>query len=282
NPGQTVNFCSTKICGTRVVIAASTGTTPSGSYTLTLNGQTFTGAMTSIYDVFHLDFPACGCTDPAAINYEASATIDDNGCYYDANAFCEGAKLMPPYTAMILDYTDVPYAIGLPEGCDFIAGNSRVLWYKFVYTGGTFRISTSGLQDTQLAIFDECGGNMITCLDDIFFSNDQGNSIFSLNPFATFDCDSGLISGHTYYVCAATYDAGNNPSYLMFEPVEFPGCTDPTAMNYHPCASNEDGSCVYADACPADLDNNGNVNVADMLLFMAEFGSNCNSSENAE
>ena len=51
------------------------------------------------------------------------------------------------------------------------------------------------------------------------------------------------------------------------------GCTDSAACNYNADATNDDGSCEYAScACPGDLDGDGQVSVADVLLFLSDFG----------
>lgn len=51
------------------------------------------------------------------------------------------------------------------------------------------------------------------------------------------------------------------------------GCTYPTATNYSPNASRDDGSCLYS--CGADLSADGIVNTADLLIFLAQFGTIC-------
>ena len=48
------------------------------------------------------------------------------------------------------------------------------------------------------------------------------------------------------------------------------------AENYHPEATQDDGSCVFsASSCPSDLDQDGTVATTDLLLFLADFGANC-------
>lgn len=52
------------------------------------------------------------------------------------------------------------------------------------------------------------------------------------------------------------------------------GCTYPLASNYAPEATRDDGSCIYS--CQADLNFDGTVNTADLLMFLVLFGLPCN------
>lgn len=62
------------------------------------------------------------------------------------------------------------------------------------------------------------------------------------------------------------------------------GCTDPEADNYDPAAIVDDGSCTYAPACPEDLNNDGQITVADILELLADFGctENCDADLNGD
>lgn len=51
----------------------------------------------------------------------------------------------------------------------------------------------------------------------------------------------------------------------------YTGCTDPDAINWSALANIDDGSCVY---CPGDSNNDGLVNVGDLLLLLSAFGTN--------
>jgi hypothetical protein len=81
------------------------------------------------------------------------------------------------------------------------------------------------------------------------------------------------------------------------------GCTYLEASNYNSEATSDDGSCIYDEcdpnagfdsgfdsgfaagvefvdcpdenSCPSDLDGNGHVSTADLLLFLSDFGSVC-------
>jgi hypothetical protein len=54
----------------------------------------------------------------------------------------------------------------------------------------------------------------------------------------------------------------------------FPGCIDPLAENYNSAAGCDNGSCIYL-SCDGDLDGDGFVNTADLLIFLAKYGSIC-------
>ena len=59
------------------------------------------------------------------------------------------------------------------------------------------------------------------------------------------------------------------------------GCTDPSATNYSPTAEIDSELCVYCgevpdtDLCPEDIDADGFVTTADLLLLLGSFGGVC-------
>ena len=51
------------------------------------------------------------------------------------------------------------------------------------------------------------------------------------------------------------------------------GYTDVEACNYDEAALMDDGSCEYEScSCPEDINGNGIISVADILLLLGEFG----------
>jgi hypothetical protein len=88
------------------------------------------------------------------------------------------------------------------------------------------------------------------------------------------------IPGCTYanacnFLAAATEDDGS----CIFASCIAWGCTYPDALNFDPDADFDDGSCEYAPvdsgSCSGDLDGDGTVAVADLLLMLGAFGSLC-------
>jgi hypothetical protein len=55
------------------------------------------------------------------------------------------------------------------------------------------------------------------------------------------------------------------------------GCTYPSADNFTAGATLDDGSCQFTSAnpCPADLNGDGSVTTADLLVFLVDFGGTC-------
>ncbi len=151
----------------------------------------------------------------------------------------------------------------------------------------------------RLSVRDECCGWSIPVYDSTFVKSResiidlvnicQGDSVFIDGAMQT---ESGIypqvfIDGNGCEVDLL--------SVLILDPcVEF-GCTDEEAINYQPLAINDDGSCVYnncADACgpglhwdgnlqlciiscPADLNQDGVINSADLSIFLGSFGTTC-------
>jgi len=56
------------------------------------------------------------------------------------------------------------------------------------------------------------------------------------------------------------------------------GCTYEVAINFNAVAVDDDGSCIFiecGDTCPEDINGDGNINTADLLMLLAVFGMSC-------
>lgn len=84
-------------------------------------------------------------------------------------------------------------------------------------------------------------------------------------------CGTCSDAGFIGYNPLATFTGGCSEDPIL------PGCTISAAINYLSTASWEDGSCVFESfaVCPADWDHSGAVNVADLLILLGAFGSEC-------
>ena len=78
--------------------------------------------------------------------------------------------------------------------------------------------------------------------------------------------------------CACNYDPVANITVLdecVFDACT--GCTYADATNYDETAGNDDGSCEFdlSNPCPEDINQDGSVTTADLLLFLGAFGTVC-------
>lgn len=72
----------------------------------------------------------------------------------------------------------------------------------------------------------------------------------------------------------ATLDDGT----CDFVSCEIFGCTYPSALNFNQLSTIDDGSCLFSEAtndCATDINSDGVVTVADLLLLLTDFGANC-------
>ncbi len=197
-------------------------------------------------DVANIGLPGqCGCTDTTACNYDSGAVLDNGTCILpEANDDCANAIGLAVDGVATLVTNNCSTADGAAGASWFDGTVENDVWYSFTApsSGGVLTIETSddgttSFNDTQLAVYDACGGTILA--DD----DDSGASLYSL---LTFDCDggTGLVGGNTYVIQVDGYngDAGTCNITLTFTDKD--GCTDSTFANYDPCASNDDGSCT--------------------------------------
>ena len=74
----------------------------------------------------------CGCTDPEAINYDSTATYDDDSCEYNQNVDCAGV-VGGNNICGCMDESAVNYnsqATFDNETCQYYSGQMNVLWSK--------------------------------------------------------------------------------------------------------------------------------------------------------
>ena len=82
------------------------------------------------------------------------------------------------------------------------------------------------------------------------------------------------IGTHNYTV-SDTNGCMSQGSVTVYPSVGECGCTEPSAVNFDAEATENDGSCVFAGDCPADLDGNQSIGLGDLLIVLSEFGLPC-------
>jgi len=233
------------------------------------NGMVLYGGslQTGLYGVvqFGLNTTICdpisiyGCTDPLALNYNPSATIEDSTCVYPepvVNDLCVNATALIEGIQSISNVGAVNneniwgecWAYGSGEG------EQTSIWFTFTTPAVPASIhiealpdGSNSLTDTQFGIFETCGGEMIYC---------DGNSGQGLFSAFTFAC--GELELSTTYILMIDGYFGDSGTCLLEYIVDTPcepvvGCTDVNSLNYNYLAVIDDGSCFYEEDCDANL-----------------------------
>ena len=235
-----------------------------------------------------------GCTDPAASNYNSSATIDDGSCLYADLAIINEGHL--------ITWCQFPPCESPP-----VTVNGPVIEYNVSianYGSGSAPISELGYYLSANTNIMPNGGADYLLGTDIVSSLSAG-ATQAWNETATFDLSDPLfsnISDGTYYIGAfidhdyniSESDESNNDaafySFFMGMPNNYyqvviqRGCTDPYASNYDPNATIDDGSCIcnlnevtvsintylYGSEVSWDLTNSAGVIVASGSGYLSQ------------
>ena len=185
------------------------GNVPSASTLYYLDDVTFGGVVSNV----------SGCTDPLATNYDPTATVDDGSCLY--------SSVLTITTTVCSSATSVALT-GPWWGWDPTAGptavdNGNGTWTFTLDPAPTadmeYLLVVDGVQEDLVAAGTASGDWSCTPITDYFsYANRQ------------WVVGSGNVT-NTYNTCGTCA-------------VSISGCTDPTATNYDPTATVDDGSCI--------------------------------------
>jgi len=212
-----------------------------------------------------------GCTDEAACNFNPAATADDDSCdYLDAIDVCGGACAADADADGICD--DVDDCVGALDACGVCNGPGEI------YDCGCTEIPEGDCDcaGTEPAEGYDCAGECLADADDdgvcdpFEVAGCTDSDACNYNELATDDDNSctvfdecGVCGGDGIAEGACDCD-GNTPNAGYdcegvclndadqdgtCDEFEVSGCTDSTACNYDPTATEEDGSCAEQDEC---------------------------------
>lgn len=87
------------------------------------------------------------------------------------------------------------------------------------------------------------------------------------------------VLGCTYAsACNFDNDANVDDGSCDFISCQILGCSYENALNFNPLSTLDDGSCLFPEGngnCATDINEDGIVTVADLLLLLTDFGANC-------
>ncbi|MBL7942116.1 MAG: hypothetical protein JNM00_05090, partial [Flavobacteriales bacterium] len=191
-----------------------------------------------------------GCTDPTAINYDYSANNDDGSCEYCDG---EGSMIATLYVCTFSNGGQVELQLTDDQGNEviYVSGlsNGTIAYFDLCLQPGTCytvtMINNTGAYGWYGGYYWINGGGIQLSTGALYDGEETSSTIFSI------DGTCGPVYGCT------------DPSAINYDPeatandgsCQFPwyGCTDENAMNYNPWANTDDGSCVYPEDCTQNL-----------------------------
>lgn len=190
-----------------------------------------------------------GCTDPAALNYDPLATIDDGSCQYD--------------TVDSLDCGDDNLVAGIFLGSD--PWFNEVSWAILDSAGNSVLIGDGGNGNaagfSQSCLPDGC--YTLELYDSFGDGWGGGLLIVTTGPEAlTFALEESDFASYPLEIGAGC--AGDVLTIW--------GCMDPDAMNFDPNANAEDDSCEYSDGGPNNPGMSGWDTTVDFSIYPTPTG----------
>ena len=190
-------------------------------------------------------FTVFGCTDPTASNYNSNATVDDGSCIYCVYGCTDNTAVNYDPNANCDDGTCIT---NVPGCTDPTATNFNPLATiddgTCVYPGPSScadNSTTNGLNtyiNYDATATTDCNGDTLTVAGDA--STGPQNAGFN-------DCCIPCVFGCTDPT-ALNYDPNATCNDGSCIAVVY-GCTDPSAVNYFPGAQVDDGSCCFVVGC---------------------------------
>lgn len=209
-----------------------------------------------------------GCTNPAAYNYDAAANVDDGTCDFFSDT-CAGGPGTPVQLNMFDSFGDgwngAIYDIQAPDGTSLFTGDiDNALYGEDLdnQLGNEFGFDLLCLQDGCYNII--VGGGTFDGEVSFDITDEFGNVIVAGGAETLSFTIGSAICGCTDDT-ACNYDPAATDDDGSCEFVTCAGCTDDTACNYDATATIEDGSCCFDNCLTVNMTDsfgdgwNGNV-----------------------
>ena len=254
----------------RVLVAQFT-ITGGGTFALDWNFQWKSGVSGDSFNNTGVTFdsadmvePVLGCTDETACNFDAAANTDDGSCIVPNAADCETCDGSSIVVADLDEdgVCDADEVIGCQDStaCNYDATATDA--GSCIYADGNCEVCDG---NGGVAVQDADG-------DGICDSNEivgcQDNTACNYNAGATDSDSASCIYPAGCETCSGATDGtgtvvdNDSDNDGICDANEIPGCDDDTACNFDAAATENDGSCDFADG-PCDVCEGGSVVTSD-------------------
>ena len=201
-----------------------------------------------------------GCTNPLSINFDPTATDDDNSCIGIINGCTDSTMYNYSLTANTDDGSCVPFIYGCTDPTKFnydqLANTDDGSCIDVVY----------GCMDNTQFNFNVLANTEIpgSCVPFIYGCTDSTQ--FNYDPLANTDNNTcqGIVLGCTNPIALNYNPLANTDDGSCINPIY--GCTDSTQFNYNPLANTDNNTCVpfiYGCTNPNALNYNATANTDD-------------------
>jgi len=243
------------------------------------------------------DSSCSGCTDDAACNYDPEATVDDGSC------ISTGTQVT--FTLLTDDYpNETTWTLVDESGATVISGgpygnNATTYSAEACLADGCYTLSVQDSYGDGLCCGYGEGSYELTDADGTTYASgasfgDSDVTDFCIESAPTEGCTDSMACNYDpaalvdngscaeFDACGVCGGAGaDSDGDGIADCNEIVGCTDGAACNYNGEATDE-GTCQYPEegfdcagnplSCPEDLNDNGMVEVSDVLLLLSDFG----------
>ena len=192
-------------------------------------------SITAVIDNGSCEFLTCaGCTDPTATNYNPSATIDNGSCIYTAIPGCTNATALNYNSVATVD----------DGSCIF-----SCIWPTVTYNAHCVQ---GDLNNFYITVTVSTLGNGSPYTLTNSYNNQQltvaATGTFAMGPYPNSTPVTLLVSSN-----GLNCMTNSQPQSVNCNITGVYGCTDPTALNYNPAATIDDGTCIYTGVAEAEM-----------------------------
>ena len=204
-----------------------------------------------------------GCMDPNANNYNSAATVDNGTCDYTPSSETYGCMDSNANNYNSAATVQQVSAADTSNPCTYDPVDPVDVYGCMDQSANNYDASATIQQVSDTDTSDPCTYDPVDtygCTDPTAnnyyagATQDDGSCYYCDQAISCWsDCPNPTEQTFTTASCGIVDNCGDSTGWPLDQepvcPAPIDGCTDATAVNYDPNASNDDGSCYYNPGC---------------------------------